>query len=388
MRVVGTGFASVDNALGRLITGDNVVWLGNDGRVYDQLCVGFHRNALDNGLRVLRVAFGTRPTLERRTARRSEVGNAHTMLADIDHLEATGRTRFARPGALADELDRRFRSDPPDCVIVDDLAGPLRRWGSDATLAFFSRVCPSMLEAGVTAYWSVGAGLSRAGLDSIRQITQCFVDVREGRLRVLKTEGRWPNQHGASYRLSVGTDGDVEATITPGGGRLARGLVALRSDLGMTQQELAAIAGVTASAISQAEGGSRGLSVDTLLHISDRLAIPIDRIINASTPPAYHLARHDRSRRAADGSIALAPDTTVGMRVFLVELPGGAVASPDQPHQGVEVIAAVQGLVQIDLGSDRPVLRSGDTLVVEHAVVASWRNLRADPASFFRVLRD
>ena len=383
MLAVGTGFPTIDEALGGLITGDNVVWLSNDDLVYEQLCVGFRRDALVNGLRVLHLTFGTTPALDH-----SDTAQSGSDSADIDRLDAGGRTRFARPGALADELDRRFRSDRPDCVIVDDLAGPLRRWGADATLAFFSRVCPSMLQAGVTAYWSVGAEFSRSALDSVRQITQCFVDVRDDRLRVLKAEGRPTNQHGASYRLRVTAEGDVDVTITPGGGRLARGLAALRGDLGMTQAELASVAGVTPSAISQAEGGSRGLSVDTLLHISDQLAIPIDRIVNAAPPPRYHLARHDRSRRVGDGSIALASDTTIGMRVFLVDLPGGAAASPDQPHQGVEVIAAVKGLVQIDLGDDRPVLRSGDTLVVEHAVVASWRNLRNDPASFFRVLRD
>lgn len=373
MMNVGTGSVTIDEALGGLITGDNVVWMCDADAVYERLSVGFARTASANGLHVLHVSFGG-PTSDR--------------LGDVDRLDASGRTALARPGVLADELDRRFRSDRPDCVIVDDLSGPLRRWGPEATLGFFSRTCPSMLQAGVTAYWSVGPGLGRPALQAIRQITQCFIDVRDDRLRVLKAEGRPASQQDVSYRLEIDADGEVAVAITPAGGRLARGLVALRRDLAMTQQELAKIAGVTASAISQAESGARGLSVDTLLRISDRLTVPIDRLVNAAPPPTYHLARHDRSRRSGDGAVALVPDTTIGARVFLIELPSGATESPDQPHHGVEVIAAVKGLVQIDLGDDRPVLRSGDALVVEHAVVASWRNLRREPASFFRILRD
>lgn len=370
---VGTGFVTVDEALGGLITGDNVVWMCDADATYEQLCLGFAVTASAHGLRVLHVSFGD-PIPER--------------LGEVDRLDAGSRTELARPGVLADELDRRFRVDRPDCVIVDDLSRPLRRWGPDATLGFFSRACPSMLQAGVTAYWSVGSDLGRSALQAIRQITQCFIDVRGDRLRVLKAEGRPASQQGLSYRLDIGAAGDVAVAITPAGGRLARGLAALRRDLAMTQQELAAIAGVTASAISQAESGARGLSLDTLLLISDRLAIPIDRLVNAAPRPTYHLARHDRSRRLGDGAVALVPDTTIGARVYLIELPAGATDSPDQPHHGVEVIAAVQGLVQIDLGDDRPVLRSGDALVVEHGVVASWRNLRREPASFFRILRD
>lgn len=372
MQFVGTGHPTLDEALGGLITGDNVVWMGDDEQVYRALSDGFARAALANGLRVLHISFG---------------GTPRNVPAGVEQLDAGLRSPVARPGPLGDELDRRWRTDRPDCVIVDDLAQPLRRWGPAATLAFFSRACPSMLQAGVTAYWSVGSGLGRSSLDAVRQVTQCFIDVRGERLRVLKAEGRPVSQQGVSYRLDLDEHGDIQAAITPGGGRLARGLVALRRDLGMTQQELASIAGVTASAISQAETGSRGLSVDTLIHISDQLAVPIDRIVNATSTPAYHLARHDRSRRAG-GTIALSSDTTLGARVFLVELDGGASATPDQPHRGLEVIAAVRGLIQIDLGHDRPVLRGGDAIVVEQGDVAGWQNLRPDAASFFRILRD
>jgi transcriptional regulator with XRE-family HTH domain len=370
---IGTSFPSIDEALGGLITGDNVVWICDvDDEVYGVLCAGLTRGAVADRQRVIYVSFDATP---------------HFELAGVERIDASPTGPFGRPSTLADELDRRTQTNPPACVIFEDLARPARRWGIDAAVEFFSRVCPSMLQAGVTAYWSVDHSLGLPALESIRQITQCLFDVRGGRLRVVKAEGRVESQQSVSYLLT--TDGDeLVAEMSPAGGRLARGLLALRRELGMTQSELAAIAGITASAISQAESGTRGLSVDTLLRISDRLVVPIDRLVNAAPTPSYHLSRHDRSRLIGDGVTALVADASIGARVYLIDLDAGGMQKPAVEHQGIEVIAVVRGLVQIDLGEDRPVLRSGDTLVVDTASVRSWRNLRREPARFFRILRD
>lgn len=373
MRAVGTGFETVDAALGGLITGDNVVWICDDERVYELLAEGFVAAAATNGQRTLHVDFGD---------------GAISGVVAGDRLDAAPDGALGRPAALLEALDRRAQSaHPPDCIVIGDLARPLRRWGVATTLEFFAHVCPSMLQAGVTAYWSLGPAFGRPGLDAVRQITQCLVDVRGGRLRVLKAEGRSASQQAVSYRLRIDA-GEVVVTLAPAGGRLARGLVALRTDLGLTQQELATVAAVTPSAISQAESGARGLSLDTVVRISDRLAVPLDRVVNASPAPTYHLARHDRSRRIGDDVVALVTDTSIGARVYLVEIPAGETRTPAIEHHGVEVIAAVRGLVQIDLGDDRPVLRAGDTLVLETARIRSWRNLRRESAQFFRILRD
>lgn len=144
MESVGTGFATIDDALGGLITGDNVVWICDDGDdgVYRTLC-----------------------------ERSWESPN-------VEWLVASATSAYSRPSTLADELDRRFQTRPPTCVIVDDLASPVRRWGIEASVEFFSRVCPSMLQAGVTAYRRIGADVGRPAIESIRQITRRLIDVR------------------------------------------------------------------------------------------------------------------------------------------------------------------------------------------------------------------
>jgi transcriptional regulator with XRE-family HTH domain len=369
----GTGIDQVDAAVGGLITGDNVVWLIDDESVYAALTDRFVSVNAPPGGRVLYVDFG---------------GHVIAEAGNVDILEATARTPFTKPGALADEVERRLRDSRPACIVVDDLTRLRRRWSEADVSRFFGRACPAMLQAGVTAYWSAGTAVGRTVTDSMRQITQCMIDVRGGRLRVIKAEGRPSALEGITHRLDVG-DGEITVTPAPGGGRLPRGLVALRRQFGLTQQELAAIAGITPSAISQAEAGVRGLSLDTVVAIAERLELPVDRVLGAGETRSYRLARHDRSRLIAPGNVvALASDASVGLRAYLVRLDDSEVGAPPFEHRGTMLFAPIQGVMQVDLDDDRPVLRSGDVLVVEATSVRAWRNLRHDPVACYWVLRD
>lgn len=376
---VGTGSATIDAALGGLITGDNVVWLCDDADLYATLAGAFVASAVPVGRRGLVVDFGGGPLAGR---------PGLDGLDGLDVVDASAAAELGRAAPLADELERRVRRDAPGCLVVDHLPPLARRWGPEAVSAFFARVCPAMLEAGVTAYWRIDGSLGRPFVEHVRQITQCLLDVRGGRLRVLKAEGRPDALHGIAYQL-VRTSGGVEVTSAAAGGRLARGLIALRRELGLTQQELARLAGVTPSAISQAESGTRGLSLDTVVAIAERLGVTVDRLLAADAPRPYRLARHDRSRRLPDRRVTtLLGDSTVGLRAYLVDLAPGESAAPPFEHRGVTLVTVLRGLVQVDLDDDRPVIRAGDALVVEDGAVRAWRNLRGEPARLQWVLRD
>ncbi len=373
MEQLGTGFEGIDTALGGLVSGDNVAWLCDDAELYWQLAAGFARAASDSGATGLVVEFAQ--------ARR------HALPSGVA-IDASARSKFARSAVLVDELERRLKTDPPAWLVVGDLAPAARRWGADMLFGFFERVCPAMLEAGVTAYWHIDPVHGAAFVEHVRQITQCLLDVRKGRLRVLKAEGRPDGLQGVSYRIRV-EEGRLNVLPLPAGGRLARGLVGIRKQFGLSQQELAEAAGVSPSAISQAESGVRGLSLDTVVGLADRLDISVDRLLSTGSPRTYRLARHDRARRIPNSSLtALASDTATGLRVYLLDVPGGARSDPPFVHRGVSAIAPLRGLVQVELDDDRPVLRAGDVLVVETGTVHGWRNLRANSATCYWILRD
>jgi transcriptional regulator with XRE-family HTH domain len=374
MYPASTGVELIDQALGGLITGDNVVWIADQPTVYRALVTAFVEAGEADRARVVYVDFGG-GTL---------AGNRR-----VERIDATPRSATGRPGPLADEIERRVRDRRAACLVVDQLGRVGRRWKAGEAARFFGRVCPAMLQAGVTAYWGIDSSLGRAFTEDVRQITQCLVDVRGGRMRVLKAEGRPRALEGITHRLHLDDENRIAVSPGPAGGRLARGLIALREQFGLTQQELAALAEVTPSAISQAEAGTRGLSLDTVVSIADRLELPVDRILGAAPSPGYRLARHDRSRLIADGNvIALASDSTVGLRSFLLRLGELESSTPPFGHRGVMLFAPVQGVMQVDLDEDRPVLRTGDVLIVEDGSVRAWRNLRRDPVTCHWVLRD
>lgn len=373
MNRASTGLPLIDDALGGLITGDNVVWVVDETALYRALAASFVGASNPPGDRLLYVDFG---------------GGTIPDDRDVDRIDGTARSSTSQPGPLANEIERRVHDARPAGIVIDQLGRTSRRWKPGDATRFFGRICPAMLQAGVTAYWGIDSSLGRTFAEDVRQITQCMIDVRGGRLRVLKAEGRPRALEGITHRVRVDAD---EVTVLPGpaGGRLPRGLVALREQLGLTQQDLAALASVTPSAISQAEAGARGLSLDTVVAIADRLELPVDRILGRSSSRGYWLARHDRSRRIANGTVvALASDSTIGLRAFLITLGELESAAPPFEHRGVALLAPLHGVMQVDLDDDRPVLRAGDVLIVETGAVHGWRNLRREALSCYWVVRD
>lgn len=370
-KVVGSGFESVDRALGGFVSGDNVVWVCDDDRVYETLAAGFAREAVDRGAGCLHVCFSTRASVVEGATR----------------LDASAASKFSRPVALTAEIERRVHSESLRCLVVDSLHVACQQWGMENGAAFLERVCPAMFDAGVTAYWAIDSSLGEHFSQAVRATAQCVVDVRGGHLCVVKAEGRPYSQRGIRHRLHV-EGGLVTVTMSPAHGRLAQGLSTLRRDLHLTQRRLAAIGGVTGSAISQAESGTRGLSIETLMTIADSLGVTLDRLVDGRPDEVYRLARRDRSPRLSKNVVFLASDKAVGLRALFVTLPGGASEVPTVEHTTVQMIVVVRGLVQIDLGEDHPVLRAGDSLVIESTAIRSWRNLHPETASFYRILRD
>ena len=72
---------------------------------------------------------------------------------------------------------------------------------------------------------------------------------------------------------------------------MAASLRALRRSRHVSQRQLADLAGVTASAISQAERAERGLSLSTLVHLSAALGLTVDDLLHGEDPPTYRIGR-------------------------------------------------------------------------------------------------
>jgi transcriptional regulator with XRE-family HTH domain len=370
-----TGIAGLDTVLGGLIPGDNVVWVAERAGPYEVAERAFIAQAGREGRRCIYVTALHDPV---------DLG----LGPDVEIIDARPGRPDAPPAALAAEIERRARQDSLNSFVIDDVDTLAGRWGKAAALSFFSRTCPTLLEFRALAYWRIPRACGERFLSAVRQVTQCVLDVRGPQLHVVKAESRPASVQGLVVRVSVDGD-DLSVERSSASGRLALGLANLRKERHLSQAQLATLAGVTASAISQAEAGSRGLSLDTLVTMTDRLGVSLDYLLNAAPAPGYVLARHDRRRTAKPGTIPLFDDSTVGLRAYLVLLAANMAGQPHVKHKGTELIAVQRGLVQVTVGgSDTPVLRAGDSILAKRAAVTGWQNLRAEPAALFWFLRD
>ena len=372
---MASGVPDIDDLLGGLILGDNVVWVLDGDKVVQHLEDAMLAEAVARGEGCLYVTAAGDPA-----KLRARLGPG------VSVLDARPRGRYGDAAVLETAIIEGARSQPPGYVVVDGLKEFSRRWGAAKAVAFFSRVCPRLFDLGAIAYWRAPrTDLGRSFIDQITSVTQCVLEVGEGHLRVVKAEGRPASVQGRLLRLEL-ADGELHLEDERALGRLGRGLERVRRERNLHQSDLARLAGVTPSAISQAEAGRRGLSLDTLLLLSERLGMGLDELLASAPTGGYVLARHPRT--PTEATTALLDDPKAGLRAYLVRLGPGETGTPDFPHKGAELVLVASGLVQLTIGDDTPVLRAGDVALATTVAVTGWRNLMNGPALLFWVLRD
>lgn len=370
------GIPELDAALGGLFWGDNVVW--EFGEPEEQ-------PAFWGALAETVSAFDTATFVAVRQspdARRAEARG-------FDLLDASPGSSADDPDLLAEAIVRRSRTSRRDLILIDGFEALVERWGAEGAWRFFSRTCPQLLGLGAIAHWSYAR---TPGLTDLRrriaEVTQCVITVGDGTVLVAKAVARAPGTEGTVFRYRT-AGGRPQLEAAPVAGRLGAALRALRRERHLTQSELAEIAGVSASAISQAERGKRGLSVETLLDLSGRLGVSLDELLRGGGPPGHRLSRRDDPRVSAVDKVApLLDDPAALLRAYVVRLGPGGAAAPDFVHKGSELVIVASGLVQVQLEGTSPVLRAGESLVADTAGVRGWRNMIDTESVVYWVLRD
>jgi transcriptional regulator with XRE-family HTH domain len=271
--------------------------------------------------------------------------------------------------------------------VIDGVDDIVRRWGADRVTAYFVRVCPRLFDAGATAYWTgTRRAVGTTFIDAARKVTQCLFELQDGHLRIVKAEGQPARLQGTLVALRR-EDGEVRLGREQVLGRLGEGLRRLRQERALTQTDLALLANVSPSAISQAEAGRRGLSLDTIVAIAERTGVSLDELLDREPSADYVLARRDRVA-SSPRVTGLLDDPSRGLRAYFVRLGPAQSGAPAILHKGAELVLVAHGLVTIDLGDITPVLRAGDAILATRAPIRGWTNLQGDPASLFWILRD
>jgi transcriptional regulator with XRE-family HTH domain len=371
---IRSGVDDLDEVLGGLLTGDNVVWVTDQQELFNRV-ERLMLEASPRGQRIVHV-----------TGRESAARVKARLGGHVVALEAKAGSPLSDPVVLEETIVAEVKKGATR-IVVDGLAPFARQWGLERAVAFFRRVCPRLFDLGAIAYWRVSrAKLGNPAIDAIRKVTQCVFELSPTQLRIVKAEGRSALMQGRLFRISV-EDDTIRLHAERAVGRLAEGLRALRSERSLSQADLARLAEVSPSAISQSESGQRGLSLDTLLTLTSKLGIGLDSLLENQERPDYMLARRDRGTELGESRFLL-DDPGVGMRVYLLNLAPGEVGTPPVRHKGTELVLVARGLVLVDLGDSSPAMRAGDAILAARVPILSWRNLSPDSSVLFWILRD
>jgi len=368
-----TGIPPLDDVLDGLFWGDNVVWQ-LDGASAEPFYRAILRDAPEFDATSW-VAVGRDP------------GPIATDFAALEVVGTTPGRPSIEPGDLLREIRRRCDAGKRNLLLFESLDGMVETWGAELTRGFFARCCPQLLDVGAVAYWSMDVHRVPATIrDTVEAVTQCVLRLDKHSVRVAKAEGRDHSVRGSLLHWRTGADGPVlaEAEVT---GRVAASLRALRRSRKISQRQLAALAGVTASAISQAERAERGLSLSTLVRLSAKLGLTVDDLLHGEDPSAYRIGRRVGDPRSApERAVTLLGGIASDLRIDLVHLGPREAGAPIERPDGEGIVAVSRGLVQVHVGDQMPAIRDGEVLLADSGRIDGWRNLGDREAALFWIV--
>jgi transcriptional regulator with XRE-family HTH domain len=364
-----TGLQALDEVLGGgLYWGDNVVWR------LDRVPVEPFYRAI----------AGLSGSFDSRTVVSLGVAVNTYGIPGVAILDAA----LSQPADLLREIHRMCQPRGRRLLLFESLDSMMRSWGAPATREFFARCCPLLLEAGAVAYWTMSARSTPAVVqETVETVTQCVLNVDERSIHVVKAEGRDDTVAGAvlHWHEEAGRPVLSPPEIVD---RVAASLRAVRRERHLSQHELGDLAGVTASAISQAERAERGLSLATVARLSDALGMTIDGLLRGEEHGSYRIGRRgDDPQRGLDHTLTLLDGAASDLRIDLVHLDARGTRSLAGVRAGTGIVAVVSGLVQVKVAGQTPAIRHGEVLVADSGRIDGLRNLgQAEAVVFWIVL--
>jgi transcriptional regulator with XRE-family HTH domain len=362
---VSTGLEALDEVLGGLYWGDNVVWQ------LDRAPIEPFYQAIAS----LSEVFDTKTVVS--------VGAAVNTygVPGLGIVDADG------PAELLREIHRLCHPRRHRLLLFESLDSMVRAWGAAGTREFFARCCPLLLEVGAIAYWTMSVrDTPQAVQETVQAVTQCVLRVDERSIQVVKAEGRDDAVRGAvlHWHEEAGRPVLAPPELVD---RVAASLRAVRRARKLSQHDLGDLAGVTASAISQVERAERGLSLATLVRLSGALGVTIDDLVRGEDRGVYRIGRRtDDPQQGLVQTLTLLGSADSDLRIDLVHLDARETRSLDGTRTGTGIIAVASGFVQVKVAGQTPAVRHGEVLVAGSERIDGVRNLGQAEAVLFWIV--
>jgi transcriptional regulator with XRE-family HTH domain/KaiC/GvpD/RAD55 family RecA-like ATPase len=413
--VVSTGIRYLDELLGGLFIGDNVIWYDDAGSLASAFCHNFLKSSQSLKKDLIYVSFDRSPK---------------NLLDKLGHLAASDRLIlidcFTYGKGAGSTVFLKFYEDqgaswPCQIVCVEDpknthnvmeifynvhaklkgdvrfifesLTGMQELWqGEDQILNFYAHSCPRLYELNTVAYWLIEKRAHSSRLRAqINQIAQVVIDlsVKRGKtaLTLIKAEKRllpspntpydyWAKEMQVSFEAEAHPVSRIDV-----GSRLKE----LRTRQGLSQSDLARQVGVTASTISQVEGNLIYPSLPALLKLAEVLGVevgqlfqelrPIGKKIHFTAGDAMEVSSPGFPQTHFAGKRLLPPNMDADAEPYLIEIaPGVTLHSHFFTHKGQEFGYLLSGELHLTVNSTDYALIPGEIVYLTSETPGQWVN--------------
>lgn len=419
---ITSGVARLDQLLGGLFIGDNVVWHDDAGSLASVFCLNFMKASQNADRPLIYVTFDRSPRnlidklgalaqnpsltiLDCFTAGKGDGSDVFlrfyreeqqkctcniVMVEKPDSPEHVGEALYGIHSSMTGDV--RF--------VFESITGMQELWGGEEQVRnFYTRSCPRLYELNTVAYWILEKHAHsmrfRAHINQIAQVA-IELSVKRGTtsLTILKAEKRSLEnlQEPVIYwtkNLNVTFEDDSRASGRPG---LGLRIKEVRMSRGISQSELAKMVGVTPSTISQVESNLIYPSLPALLKMAEVLSVDVSAFF-ASRPDSEHQAVFPVTSSTdvklpnvrEDGLIAmrLTPIVHAGRAdLYVLKVaPGARLHSHFFVHKGEEAGYLLSGVLHMTLGEMGHRIFPGDVVYLTTDIPSQWVNPGQEEAS-------
>lgn len=165
---------------------------------------------------------------------------------------------------------------------------------------------------------------------------------------------------------------------------LAKNIEDLRTKRGLSQTQLAELAGLPRSTLTYLESGSGNPSLANLLKLSRTLQISLEELISEPRDPVKVFKKQDlKKHRRGDVEIhKLLPEPVVGMEIDYMNLkPQGRMKGTPHLNRTKEYLYCQQGQIELHMSGKIYILEEGDVVAFPgdrpHAYINSSKRKKA-----------
>ena len=172
---------------------------------------------------------------------------------------------------------------------------------------------------------------------------------------------------------------------------LAKNLIALRRQRGLSQGQLAKIAGIPRSTLTHLESGEGNPSLQLLAKVTAGMQVSIEELLSRPRASCKLIKSSDVPRQNRGQGLAvlfkLLPDLIPGMELDRLELlPGARMGGVPHVPNSKEYSVCIRGVVQIAVGGIKYNLQEGDVLAFPGDQAHSYFNLGSSKSACISVV--